>query len=384
MRRGSILFVNHSSKIGGGERSLLGLAGALESRGHRVGLLLPGPGPLADRARECGVPVFLCSKAPRRPSLHEMVQGGLRANRNLKTRYVHANSLPAAVLALIPAFLVARRPSVHVRTLSLERRLNPVIRWSIALLLRYCRRVVTISRAARSALRRDFATAEFRCRVVYNGVDPDLRHRASAPPADLQALTDAPIDATVAAVVGRMVPWKRIEDAILAVEAVNKSQGSGKSAFRLAIIGDTIFESNGYRDSLQHLVEQRKLEHIVRFLGHREDVLQLLRGADILLLPSRGEAFGRVVVEAMLSGAVVVARDGEGPGEIIHDGQTGFLYTGDAANLAVALRRAITTSNLESIRARADLVARREFSTARMAERFASCVLTSERHGVGV
>jgi glycosyltransferase involved in cell wall biosynthesis len=55
--------------------------------------------------------------------------------------------------------------------------------------------------------------------------------------------------------------------------------------------------------------------------------------ANIILLHSRCEAFGRVVLEAFAHGVPVVAKGCGGPSEIIKHGKTGLLFsTGTAVS----------------------------------------------------
>src|SRR4030095_16118510 len=63
----------------------------------------------------------------------------------------------------------------------------------------------------------------------------------------------------------------------------------------------------------------------LRFLGLRHDVPAILAGADVLALTSRWEGLPNVVIEAMATGAVVVATDVGGCRELIASGETGVL-----------------------------------------------------------
>ena len=67
------------------------------------------------------------------------------------------------------------------------------------------------------------------------------------------------------------------------------------------------------------------------FTGHldRSELARVLASADILLHPSRTEAFGNVVLEAMASGLAVVAADAESARALVNDGRTGMLYGAD-------------------------------------------------------
>lgn len=80
----------------------------------------------------------------------------------------------------------------------------------------------------------------------------------------------------------------------------------------------------------------------VSFLGQVEDMTALYKKADIFCMCSKCEAFGRVTVEAMLTGNLVVGGMSGGTPEILENGRYGFLYNpGDDADLAEKLAEAI-------------------------------------------
>ena len=64
---------------------------------------------------------------------------------------------------------------------------------------------------------------------------------------------------------------------------------------------------------LRSLVAEAGLQERVSWLGEREDVPELVRALDILLLPSREEPFGRALIEAMALGVPVIATEVGGP-----------------------------------------------------------------------
>jgi len=62
--------------------------------------------------------------------------------------------------------------------------------------------------------------------------------------------------------------------------------------------------------------------------------------ADLVVVCSRDEAFGRVTVEAMKAGKPVIGARSGGTAELIREGENGLLYTpGEVAELAGAIRR---------------------------------------------
>jgi glycosyltransferase involved in cell wall biosynthesis len=91
-------------------------------------------------------------------------------------------------------------------------------------------------------------------------------------------------------------------------------------------------------DELLELRARLGVEDTVSFVGFREDIPELLRAMDLLLLTSAHEGFSLVAVQAMATGLPVVATRCGGPEEILTDGVDGILCpVADADALASAL-----------------------------------------------
>ena len=84
----------------------------------------------------------------------------------------------------------------------------------------------------------------------------------------------------------------------------------------------------------------------LHFLGWREDIPQILRASDVLVLPSLKEAFGQVLLEAMASGVAVIATDNGGTVDIIRNGITGRLVP-PASSEAIAEALTMVLKNPE-------------------------------------
>lgn len=87
---------------------------------------------------------------------------------------------------------------------------------------------------------------------------------------------------------------------------------------------------------------EQELKHMTKdtpsvvFLGRRDDTAQLLRSADLFVLPSVNEGFGIAIVEAMCAGLPVISTTSGGIPEVIHHGRTGILVPPEDAESLVA------------------------------------------------
>lgn len=75
----------------------------------------------------------------------------------------------------------------------------------------------------------------------------------------------------------------------------------------------------------KRLVMERGLKHNVRISGGRDDIPQLMQGADLLIHPARRELAGHVLLEAMASGLPVLATDVCGYSPHIEKAEGGLL-----------------------------------------------------------
>ncbi|HSR23666.1 MAG TPA: glycosyltransferase family 4 protein, partial [Candidatus Eisenbacteria bacterium] len=93
----------------------------------------------------------------------------------------------------------------------------------------------------------------------------------------------------------------------------------------------------------------RELGDRVRFVGRVDDaeLTACYAGCDLLVVPSRYESFGLVLLEGMMLGKPVIAGDAGGMRYIVEEGGNGFRFPpGDAAALAAAIRRLATSPEL--------------------------------------
>ncbi|MEM3638106.1 MAG: glycosyltransferase family 4 protein [Conexivisphaerales archaeon] len=121
------------------------------------------------------------------------------------------------------------------------------------------------------------------------------------------------------------------------LEALSLLVRKGHNDVTLYLAGPEVKHSYSF---IQKLCSRYGLNQNVRILGvlKRTSLLRLIANSEILVLPSRFEPFGIVILEAMVLGTPVVASSVGGIPEILGDGRFGMLVEpGDPASLAEAI-----------------------------------------------
>lgn len=326
-----VLYSTHASNLTGASQSLLDLLAGFDRSRVEPTVLLRERGPLEGRLAEMGVP---CAVVPHvsdvRPTsplksfakrtVGPILQLGVdRFVREGGFDLVHCNSL----LCLAGA-RAARRVGVpyvcHVREFVREDHgLEFLDETSVRDLLSHASGVVFISRAV--GLRFGPWAPEARSVVAFDSVDAE-RYRADHAP----LLAEEPVRLLLA---GRIAPGKGQMDAIRSVELLTRRGVD----VRLTLVGGP--DGTSYRDDCMSYVSSHGLGGSVTLSGFRDDLGSLHAESDIALMCSTSEAMGRVTVESMMAGCLVVGADAGATPELVRDGETGLLYrAGDPSSLA--------------------------------------------------
>lgn len=130
----------------------------------------------------------------------------------------------------------------------------------------------------------------------------------------------------------------------------------------LAYLGEALSRVSRLRPNVRILIVgdgpsrpelESRLGASARFVGYRwgEDLADHYSAADIFAFSSVTETFGNVVLEAMSSGLPVVALRAGGPGEFVHDGETGTLLEPSATpdDFAQAIVRLVDDAEVRTI-----------------------------------
>lgn len=231
----------------------------------------------------------------------------------------------AAVLARTPYRVMTRHHSDYLT------RMNKPIHIKLdQMCTRLSHRVIAVSEHTAEHLIETEGAPREKIDVVLNGIDFE---RVQVSGADAREKIRKEFDAGdshLLLIAARFHPEKgyyHLFDALpLLKENVNKP-------FKLLIGGRGGFEKD-FRDYVTRL----NCDDVVRFLGFRKDIADLMTGVDLFVLPSLAEAFGLVLTESIYLGTPVVSTKVGGIPEIVEEGVDGVLVPpADSVALADAI-----------------------------------------------
>ncbi|MCK2183043.1 glycosyltransferase [Halomonas getboli] len=194
------------------------------------------------------------------------------------------------------------------------------------------KRVVSVSQGVKANLHAYLEAQQVQLRasrVIYNAVPvDDLRQKA------LETGQPA-IPAPFLVHVARLVPVKR-QSLLLQAFAQARRQGLDH---HLAIIGD-----GSERPQLEALTRELELEDVVHFLGQQSNPYPWVAQADALVLSSRFEGLGIVLIEALALGTpCVAARAPGGIAEVLIDEQQQLITDATPEALAEGMLKAVAS-----------------------------------------
>jgi glycosyltransferase involved in cell wall biosynthesis len=348
-----IVYVNHTGHVSGAEQVLLDILRGLDRSLYEPHVLCPAEGRLAEEIKAANVPCRplppVNSRFALRPDrilrsvrhFWKAIVATRRHVKELKPDLVHANTIRSGIAASIATVGTGIPVLWHVHDILPKHMLSTVIR--VFALASRRTQVIAVSHASA----REFCGAlpfNGRVRTIHNGVDLDRFPAKSGAPSAFRNELSIPDDAFLVCAVGQVCARKGLSELLNAVASIQERAPQ----MHLAIVGRAVFKhEEGYLNSLLNAAAASRCADRVHFTGELRDVSSVLQGADLLVLNSRQEPFGLVLVEAMASGTPVVATRVGGIPEIVRDSENGWLIEkGDTYGLASKLLELSHNPNL--------------------------------------
>jgi glycosyltransferase involved in cell wall biosynthesis len=304
------------------------------------GSLAPGEASLAELAEEEGaemrfLPELQQPVDPRRDAraLAKLV----RLLREFRPHVVHTHTAKAGFLGRTAALSVRPRPAiVHTYHGHVLRGYFGPARQGL-----YLRLERVLARPSDCLIGVSQATVD---ELVALGVAPREKFRAIRLGLDLEPLTRLDPEAgralraelgigaddVLAVFVGRLVPIKRLEVLLTALELARR----GEPRLRLAIVGD-----GEIRPALEGQAESIGVADSVRFLGYRRELGTVFAAADLAVLSSDNEGTPVSLIESAAAGLPAVATDVGGVAEAVGTESGVLVPPGDIGAFAEALAR---------------------------------------------
>ena len=316
----TVLHLQKVAGISGSEAHLLALLPQLKERGWDVRFLMlhehePGAWDFARELRARGIPLDAISLAADVDPIAFLRIAGYLGR--LQPGILHTHLVHADVYGQLTGALTGIPVRVSTKHGFNEFRENRGFALGDRAIASLAHTHIAISRGLAKYLEEveGFDGSSFE--IVHYGIEPDGVPRAYAP--DVPRLL----------CVGRLIP---IKGHIVLLRAFAQARRQVPS-LRLDIAGRGPLEP-----ALRALSKELGIQDGVRFLGYVAPIQRAIEDAAAVVVPSMGEGFGMVALEAMERARPVIAAEIGGLGELVEDGVTGYLVPpGEAEPLADAI-----------------------------------------------
>jgi len=332
----------------------------------QLSAILLNHGRLAAEIQRCGIEVAVIPE--NQNGFLAILSEATRFLRGKGVRIVHSHRYKENLLAALLArrcrisFAVRTQHGLPEPVSGIKRLKQAMIQWVDQLIARRATdRLISVS----SEMTRQLARRVNPQRIVTipNGINPE-EIRSDLSSREAKDRLGIPRDCWVLGAAGRLEPVKRLD---VFLEAAKLIQAHLPNT-RFVIAGDGSEEVR-----LRALALACGLQDKVLFLGHRNDIYDVLRAFDVLILCSDHEGLPMALLEALGLGVVVVARAVGGIPEVVQDGVNGILVdSNDPRSLADACvqvladrarSQRLTEAGIKSVR--------EDYSAAKTADRVA-------------
>jgi glycosyltransferase involved in cell wall biosynthesis len=267
------------------------------------------------------------------------VRAGARLRRE-RERFdvIHAEGFSTLAADLVSVHAVRPAEAAHYfeniePRARVRRRLTPILRPQTGVVLAIERRLFAppfpvcraLSAAVAADLERHYGVPEELVEVIPYGIDVDAFRAVPGERERVRAELGVDPDRLVLLLVGDDFERKGLASAI---GALAEARGDAE----LWVAG------RGRPEPFARAAGSLGVSDRVRFLGRldRVTLASTYAAADVLVLPSRQDAWGHPVIEAMAAGCVVLVSEFAGAHEIVTPGETGFVLEGAGAPAQIA------------------------------------------------
>ena len=195
--------------------------------------------------------------------------------------------------------------------------------------------VLCVSNNVKDAMKSLFPLIENKLRVCYNPIDENKIKRLSNEKVDEDTRQ---LNKEIKLIsIGRLVSQKGY-DRLFPLIKVLKDEGYSVS---LRIIGQGKDEY-----LLERYVRDNELQDVISLLGYKSNPYPYLKESDLFVCSSRSEGYSTVITEALVLGVPVLSTKCSGVGELLGNGEFGYIVENTDEALLEGLRNMISDKKL--------------------------------------
>lgn len=328
-----ILYLHAGAELYGADKVLRDLIKGLDKIEFEAHVILPSDGPLVEELRKVGAKVSILNY----PILR-------RKYFNFKGIIDYATSYINYAKKLVKYSKDNHIDIIHNNTTAvlegiyIKRKLDIPLIWHVheiivkpkfisdfinMLMGRYADRVITVSNAVLSHVKKSRFISDDQIKVIYNGVDSDFYKELSQ--SDKQRIRDTfgiPSNAKVVGMIGRVNAWKGQKDLLVSVEPLLAKYPD----LYIVLVGGVFAGEEWRMDELQEQIKLSSYSERIILKDFQKDTVSIYNLLDIFILPSTNpDPLPTVVLEAMATAKPVVGYAHGGVCEMVKDGYNGLL-----------------------------------------------------------
>jgi len=311
----NILFLNSlgKSKWGGGEKWMISAGRGLFERGHHVTIACAKDSIIEQKSREKGLDIF-----------YFVIPADIAYWKGTKLKaYLKRHEIDVLICCQNKDVKIGARAARQVGLKAIFARqgvqnLTNKKKY-IKPFTRYIDGIITNTNSIKTTYESFGWFQKNFIHVVYNGIEIPEKIE----PIDLHKTYHLPLATNTIFSAGRL-NYQKGFDLLIEVALRAKKQNLN---WQFIIAGEGKLKSE-----LVHSAKQNIVDDMVHFIGFSNQILSLIKSADVFVLPSRYEGMPNALLEAMAMGKASVVTNVNGAPELIEDGISGFLVNTEDIN----------------------------------------------------
>lgn len=341
-----IMYLTHTAKMGGAEKSLYNLIKNIDNKIYEPILVCGEEGELADNIRKLGVrveiiPLMKINTKYKIKGIVRLLITSIKLRSFIKKNnisIVHNNTYRARFFGTISGKISGVKIVTHVRD---------IMNWTSVekKLINFENKIISISDAVQKHVVNQINNVNIDKIVrIHNGVDVEEFNPRKLKSGVLREEYKIGVDKFLIGAVGRFEEWKKFD---VFIEAAKILKDEYKDLVFFISGGAFDEKQEIIKNDLLKLVERYDLNERVIFTGYRKNISEIMNDLDLFVLTSDNEPFGRVLIEALSLNLPIVSTNNGGAPEIIKDNINGLLVPpNDSKQLAGAIEQMIINTTV--------------------------------------